>query len=213
MAPGTCTTPTFPFPYALSAFHGPCALPCHVFSSHLPHSHQLVSEDAKDPNYRSYLSDHRARRSAIISSLLSSGGIAINAYIGPQLSRETYVPTKRHDPALTFTTLYLSAYRNIQYPIHLPIYLRHSLLLLLPKVDPSTTTVMTVTLEPQWLQTTQRKRQIRDDAIQRWSKEHDDSSTQPTSKPTHLDSVQEIVQAISSKSVSATELCNAYIRR
>ncbi|KAF1937439.1 amidase [Clathrospora elynae] len=76
---------------------------------------------------------------------------------------------------------------------------------------------------PQWLQTLNKKRKIRDDAIQRFVQAHasheslhlDRSSTTESDlrDPTAVDSVEEVLHAISSGVVTASQLLNAYIHR
>ncbi|CAI6331438.1 unnamed protein product [Periconia digitata] len=73
---------------------------------------------------------------------------------------------------------------------------------------------MSVPSEPQWLPTVRRKRQLRDDAIQLWSATHNRNSPNVTSnETTRLDNTDEILHAISSNAVTATDLCEAYISR
>ncbi|KAF2187166.1 amidase [Zopfia rhizophila CBS 207.26] len=67
---------------------------------------------------------------------------------------------------------------------------------------------------PKWLQIANRKRQLRDEAIQKYIDSHATSSQVRASRDlTGAGCVEEIIQAVSSGAVTASKLCAAYINR
>ncbi|KAL5421999.1 hypothetical protein PMIN04_005101 [Paraphaeosphaeria minitans] len=85
---------------------------------------------------------------------------------------------------------------------------------------------MTVSATPQWLQIVDKKRNSRDEAISRFSEAQDASSgtlhpdgpsngtvDDATSQETSFDSIGDVLGAISAGTLTATELCTAYIKR
>ncbi|KAI8940514.1 hypothetical protein NX059_004191 [Plenodomus lindquistii] len=83
---------------------------------------------------------------------------------------------------------------------------------------------MTATDTPQWLQTVNAKRKLRDDSVQKYLDSYRahaealpfDQSTHSNGhveRPTAIDGVEGIVQAITSGVVTASQLLHAYIRR
>jgi amidase len=69
---------------------------------------------------------------------------------------------------------------------------------------------------PKWQRTVAEKRRVRDDALRKYSDSHQsqNSTTNETAATaTDIDQVDDVLQAISSGAVTATELCDAYIGR
>jgi amidase len=81
---------------------------------------------------------------------------------------------------------------------------------------PSPYTEMPNPTVPNWQQTVTEKRRMRDEAIRKYSGSHQfqSSTANGTSvRATGIDQVDDVLQAISSGAVTATELCDAYIGR
>jgi amidase len=69
---------------------------------------------------------------------------------------------------------------------------------------------MTASDTPQWLQTVNRKRKIREEAILSFTKAH---KSPELKEATSIDEIDKIQQAILSGAVTAVSLCIAYIDR
>lgn len=75
---------------------------------------------------------------------------------------------------------------------------------------------MAISTTPQWQQTVAEKRRLRDEAIRKYSDVHqspDSTTNGGSAHATDIDQVDDILQAISSRVVTATQLCDAYIGR
>ena len=69
---------------------------------------------------------------------------------------------------------------------------------------------------PKWQQTVTEKRRIRHEAVQKYSDSHQAQTSTtdgPAAATTSIDQVDDVLQAISSGTVTAAELCDAYIGR
>jgi len=81
---------------------------------------------------------------------------------------------------------------------------------------PSLYTEMSSSTLPKWQQTVTEKRWMRDEAVRKYSDSRRSQSSTTNgiaAYATGIDQVDDVLQAISSGAVTATELCDAYIGR